>query len=921
MKRRPSLRLGATLAALAAPALLLAGDAGAVRNPDYLDERPLEPATGRARQHAPTSWEAPRAMRKAWDQLLARHGAWRAIWDLDRGAPLRVFGEGIPAPGANADAGKAEAAAWQALVEHLELVAPRTALTDWSPISNVAHGPGGELRTVGFVQRHAGLPVLGGQVSFLFKRDRLIVMSSAALPGVDVAAPAHLAADVTSKAVAWIDGLYGATPRVLSVGDLAILPVVRERDDHQAPLEYRVVRTVVLDLDEPRARWDVYVDAATGAPVARRQTLMFGAGTVRYNAPARYPSGERLDYPAMRANLVVDAVSAVTDDAGGFGFDGAGPAAVTTLVTGPLVRVSNNGAAAVTSSLSVDDGGTGVWSAAGVPTEDAQVTAFVHAGLIKAFARTALNPQLPWLGRQLAVVVNESGSCNAYSTGDDIHFYRASNQCENTARLADVVYHEFGHSLHANSIIQGAGVFDSHLSEGISDYLAATTTGDPAMGRGFFLGGTSPLRHIDPAGREHRYPDDMSDVPHTSGLIIAGALWDLRKDLIASHGEAEGKRLADLMFYATIARGSEIASTYVEVLAADDDDGDLANGTPNKCAIDRAFGAHGLADPLLAVGLTPPVRDGLVISQTVREPAGGCTGAEVASVSVEWRPRGGAFQTLEGTRSGDTFRIELPPHPVDTILQYRVITRTADGSSYAFPQNKADPLYELHVGPLVPIFCTDFESDPFAAGWTHSASRGSSEWAWGTPAGRPNNGDPSGAFSGTGAVGTDLGIARDGLYEPDVTSELVSPVIDVTGYAGVRLVYRRWLDVEDGFYDRATVRVDGTVVWSNYASPDEDANFHHRDREWRVHELDLSAQAADGAVQVAFTLETDGGLEMGGWTLDDFCIMARGDGPDPEPEPEDDGGCCSTGGGLPTGSLALGLLTALALVRRRRRAA
>ena len=33
---------------------------------------------------------------------------------------------------------------------------------------------------------------------------------------------------------------------------------------------------------------------------------------------------------------------------------------------------------------------------------------------------------------------------------------------------------------------------------------------------------------------------------------------------------------------------------YAELLFADDDDGDLSNGTPHGCAINQAMGRHGL---------------------------------------------------------------------------------------------------------------------------------------------------------------------------------------------------------------------------------------------------------------------------------------------------------------------------------------
>ena len=58
------------------------------------------------------------------------------------------------------------------------------------------------------------------------------------------------------------------------------------------------------------------------------------------------------------------------------------------------------------------------------------------------------------------------------------------------------------------------------------------------MGRGFFKN-NQPLRHIDPAGSEAVWPDDISEI-HETGLIIAGALWDTRKALIAEHGDASG---------------------------------------------------------------------------------------------------------------------------------------------------------------------------------------------------------------------------------------------------------------------------------------------------------------------------------------------------------------------------------------------
>jgi MYXO-CTERM domain-containing protein len=938
------------------PALLFAVDATAARQPEYLDERPVETAAGaRGRLVRATAWTAPAASARHWQNFVDAHGAWRALWDADAGVPLRIFGEGIAAPGANADAGKAELAARALLAEQLALLAPGASADDFALVANLVHGPAADLRTVGFVQVHRGLRVLGGQVSFLFKRDRVIVIGSEAAPRVDAAVPfAPIPAnELLGRAQAWIEAAYGARPTLLADHGLAILPLVRDAGDDGAPrVEHRAVRVLTLDLADPRARWDVYLDAFDGTPIARRQTLMFGAGTLKFNTPVRYPRSDRRDDEAPLLNVTVSNVMSTTSATGGLTWEGTAAAMVQNGVRGTHVRVTtgNNGAGTpASSSMQVADGGTGVWNAAGQATVDAQLTGYIHANKIKAIARAELNPSLGWLDGQLQVNVNENGSCNAYSTGDDIHFFLGSGQCENTGRLPDVIYHEFGHSLHANSIIPGAGSFDTAMSEGVSDYLAATVVDDPGMGRGFFMANAGPLRHLDPSG-EKRWPEDIDGDPHETGLIIGGALWDARKALIEEKGAVAGKQLADDWFYATLQRAADIPSTYVEVLAFDDDDGDLANGTPNKCLLDRTFAPHGLVDTELGLGIKPPVREGNDLTVEVATPPGGCQTPPVASVVVEWRPRGqGALQTVPFTLDGANYKASIPAQPDGTVVQYRVAVTMASGLRLEYPANLADPLYEYYVGELRPVYCTDFESDPFAAGWTHGRTVGNDDWEWGVPEGEPANGDPRTAASGTRVIGNDLAIGnRNGTYASNTSNWVMSPVIDVSHAVGVRLQYKRWLTVEDGFYDDAEVQADGVKVWSNFDTGNENATTAHTDREWRFHDLDLAAQAADGMVQIKFTLATDEGLEFGGWNLDDFCIMARtniapgcGDGTlggseqcddgnnlagdgcsesctiEEGVDPPGDGGCCSTGGS-PAGPLALGLFS-LGLLGRRRR--
>ena len=867
------------LATIALPLAALTSTATAVRGPEYLDERPLETATGqRGRAFRDITWDrAPASAQRAWTGFVAGGGQWRAQWDRLTEVPLRIWGEGIAVPGANASPAIAERAARDLLAQHLALLAPGARASDFVLVSNVVHGKTGDMRSIGFHQTWQGLRVLGGQVSFLFKNDRVIVLGSQALPHVRATLPGRVISADSARlaAAASVDAVYATRTTAGKIGDLIVLPVLRDLADNAPIAEYRVVLPVEVDSTDPLARWDVYVDAATGEVVARSQKLHFASGTIRYNAPARYPASTRMDYPVPNASFRIAGVAAPSDANGVVTWNGTAAASVTSALAGPYVAITNRAGSLATTTLTLQPGGSAVWNQSTVEQADAQLTAFIHAGIAKSYAKANLNPNLAYLDRTISVSVNETGNCNAYSTGDDIHFYRSSAQCENTARLADVVYHEFGHSLHAQSIIEGVGDFDGALSEGVSDYLAATITNDHGMGRGFFRSNEA-LRDIDPVGGEKIWPDDTTGQVHNDGEIIGGTLWDLRKAMISAHGAGPGVTKADDLYYAIIQRASDIPSSYVEALAADDDDGNLSNGTPNHCIINTVFAAHGLAegDGGATVGVGAPLRDGFRVTVPVTPPAGDCVLAQVADAKVAWRLREAPGTAGEVTlaEAGGNWSGSIPVQPEGTVVQYQVRVTLDDGTVVTYPDNRADPRYEFFVGPVTELYCADFESDP--SDWTHGATAGTDDWRAGVPAAAAD--DPMAAFGGTRVFGTDLGgTGANGAYEASASTWARTPEIDVSGHTNVRLQYRRWLSVEDGFFDDATISVDGSTRWTNLDSNmGNDSSTHHRDKEWRFHDVDLSADAADGRVQVTFGLTTDEGLQFGGWTIDDVCIVA-----------------------------------------------
>jgi cysteine-rich repeat protein len=822
----------------------------------------------------------PRAL--AWSRFLAAAGAtWQASWDQATGVPSRIFGRGVAAPGAVRDPAAAERHARAFLAAHIDLLAPGSSASDFVLVSNIARRG---LRVVGFRQTSSGMTVIGGQVSFRYKNDRMVAIGSEALPDVRVPRSALVAPREAAQGFArsWVLADAAAEASAGAVTGPFILPLIGDN----GILEYRVVHAVDVPARRPIGRFAVYTDAATGAPVAREQKLRFADGVVRFNVPVRYPEADRDSFPAQRGAFTVNGSAAQSNDAGQVSWGGTQAGTLVARASGPLVAVTNADGANAQKTFTIQPGGNVTWNASGDEETEAQLNAFIHARIVKDYARTHYAPDLAFLDDQLPVNVNIDDSCNAYSDGESINFFQSSAQCANTGQLADVVYHEFGHALHAHSIVEGVGAFDGAHSEGLADFLAASITGDPGMGRGFFYD-DGPLRHIDPPDMENVWPRDVGEI-HYTGLIFAGAMWDLRKLLIQQYGRSKGIDLTNRLYYATLERATNIPSTYIEVLVEDDDDGDLTNGTPNICDINAAFGMHGLR--AVAADLTPmsaetPAPDGFPVSLTISGLYAQCPGDGLAGAKLEWMLRGQSIdsaETIEMTESEDgTWLASIPPAEAGQVVRYKIIVDFQDGTFKSFPDNPADPRFEFYVGEVTPLYCTDFETDPFADGWTHGLTsgvdeEGADDWAWGPIMSPRSAGDPAAAFSGDGVLGNDLGGGdHDGAYQPDKVNFAQAPTVDVGRYSDVRLQYWRWLTVEDAFFDKATIYANGQQAWRNFDSEQGDQSAtQHTDREWRFSDVPVSDFITDGKLDVKFELSSDGGLEFGGWTVDDYCVVA-----------------------------------------------
>lgn len=214
----------------------------------------------------------------------------------------------------------------------------------------------------------------------------------------------------------------------------------------------------------------------------------------------------------------------------------------------------------------------------------AQSMVFYHTNAIVTHAKKYISSA--WMDRQLQANVNLGQNCNAYWDGSTINFFSAGGGCANTGLISDVVYHEWGHGLDHNT----GGIEDGAYSEGFGDILSLAMTQSNQLGIGFRTNG-APVRDLAP---DKVYPKDRGEV-HAEGLIIGSTFYDLFQNLAATYGGDEAAKMISNYAFKTVFTASRYTDVYDALLVIDDNDEDMTNATPNFCAINSVFAAHGLA--------------------------------------------------------------------------------------------------------------------------------------------------------------------------------------------------------------------------------------------------------------------------------------------------------------------------------------
>lgn len=827
---------------------------------------------------------------KRWSAFVGGIGhGWVARFDERTGAPMAAWGPSIPL-GKVADMQTMEARVREVFAQAPGLLGV--------PADQLSLGRSGYVESsdtwhIHFDQVLPGtdIAVYRGGVSVRVKNGNLVSFGVDTYPELGALDARPGLAAAAAEWVATSSGPAGNGQHEEVQSALVVLPI-----DANPEIHTRLAWKVQSKTDTPKGHWVSFVDAQTGELLNVHNEVRFVSGTVTAEHDVRTVDGEKMVSPLPWLRIQMEGAATYADEDGNWELDGDGE--TESDLIGEFVRIHNEQG---------DD--AEFWDMGGTVllTDDdasqAELSAYVFQSQVRTWA-LEYAPDIAFVNSRIDTYVNINENCNAYFDGN-LNFMRAGSGCANTGRIADVNYHEWGHGFHYYSLVSGE--FDGSMSEGIADIVSVLNTADPVISPGFFDSGEG-IRNVGP---NRVYPDDWVGEVHTDGLIFAGAVWDLVGELTEDLGEEEAYHKTSQLLAAAVKSGPTTPQAFDAFILADDDNGDLSDGTPNSCAIIQAFSLHGLGPGgdggsviVLdhdSISAHPPESD-ISLSLSAVNLAPECVDATVDSAQVHYSVDDGeSWDTVGLTGDMEGLIGVLPGQPEGTILSYYFSLDSADaGTSYAPSGSTINP-YTLTIGTLKELYCEDFEADD--GGYTHalisgSNDEGADDWMWATPLGL--GGDPDFAFSGNKAWGNDLGGGQyNGEYQNDKVNRLTSVDIEVGEETELVLQYRRWLNVEDGYYDQANVLANGELVWTNYSSDRESGTDHHQDDQWMLHSIPIEADDS-GVLTIEWEIDTDRGLSMGGWTIDDVCVYALTDAvstdPGDEPGDETDPGNDSPGG-------------------------
>ena len=518
----------------------------------------------------------------AWQNFLSKYPHWFVSFNEFNLKPHRAYGEPIQLLGGNS-------------IEDKVMSFISNELSDFKiPISDITFldiRENEKYKYLDFLQTYNGIKVHDSRLYVkTTKDDKLVTFGLDVFSDINLSTiPSISANNAISSATL---GISSSISNINLNSELKILPVP-EYNKYTYHLIYEVEFETKISIGP--AKYLCFIDANSGELLMRKNTILYETppqATVHAEAnvfvtnPYNPTTVENL----IHMRVFVNSNNYYTDSNGDlslsvnlgsnvyYGLEGRYSKVETAGVTPGI-----NTTLSATNNISFDN-----------YASSQERSAYYHVNVVHDYMKTIF-PSFTSLDNPMQTNVDEQGSCNANYGGGSINFFAEGNGCHSMAKIGDVVYHEYGHGI--NDYRYGNnGMWNGALNEGYADVWGLSITQNPILGLGMSL--TDPndfVRRYDI--NKKIYPQDLTGEVHADGEIIAGAWWDTYL------GFNNMSQMMDLFKYtydgAPDGPGGTEGIIYtdilLEALMADDNDGNIYNGTPNDQLIVDAFAIHGIS--------------------------------------------------------------------------------------------------------------------------------------------------------------------------------------------------------------------------------------------------------------------------------------------------------------------------------------
>jgi hypothetical protein len=771
-----------------------------------------------------------------WNDWGGEHPKWRAIMNASTALPHRAFGPAIQVPGAN-------------LVE-------KAAFFTANDLSLFGVEYAGEWVTQTTTGRHQwafaqqtidGIPVEGGQIVTKWWNDQLVMWGADWYRDVEMPEGEELSSIALEEAAA-----AGVQLDEWSTPEMGTLRLVA-MPGAQGLLDWRKVQTLFINgrVGAVPRRYETWVDIHSGEVLMRQNRVvhidgrvsmpgskskpervvnrmgldrpaeaMVISGVVKSTVNEMYPYEASVELSLPMLFLPIPGGAVTTDVEGGFISNASGSQFTAVELAGSWSTIYTGGTTPQV-GVQFEDGYNNVnLDALGNVKER---SAYRSVTLMHEHMKEHL-PNFTGLDFSMTTNVDVEGECNAFYDGISVNFFDTGGGCNPTSLIADVVWHEYGHGIndyYYSSL--GAGFNNGAMNEGYADFWAMSLGDIAEIGKGFYTDNEDGIRKYDAEPKV--YPEDLVGEVHADGEIICGAWYDTHL-LMGGDWDATMSLFIDAYpgLQATVQNGNEgqaYTDVLIDALQADDDDGDLSNGTPNAAAIVEGFDLHGISVFSYAeIDHAPiefaPAEEVLIIEaetdivfpynlyyDAVRLWYQTEAGGEWSEVEMD---------NEEGT---STFTASIPAQAEGSVVGYYMgITDDFGGIAGVTPFASANAPYPnlpnfILVG-VEPMLVNDSDEYSDFGGWTtglpgiDNATTGI--WEESIPVGSyAEMNDPSTIVAPTSdhtiglagyafITGVNPGV-NDGIGANDVDAgktTLVSPIIDMTAFENPVMTYWRW---------------------------------------------------------------------------------------------------------------------------------